>query len=171
MFNNNINASSSTNIQLGADDAIKIDSDGVKLNKDFYIKNVATINALSGYVGIGAIGDYLYSIRPDGSVPFIQQERIVFRTSNYTARAYDAIQADTTGGGFTITLPADPGANHPIKIISHIGGNILTIDGNGHNINVYDTNGNLVITDTAVTTTSNRQWTFRLTASGYQLNL
>lgn len=168
-----LDASGVSTFKAGTSDKLLVNDDGVITNGSFYLKDDAAIaaNHLSGYVGVSALGDYLFAVRSDSTVSFISQERIIFRNSNFTARIYDAIQADTSGGGFTITLPADPGANHPIKIISHVGGNTLTIDGNGHNINVYDTNGNLVVTDTSVTTTANRQWTFRLTASGYQLNL
>ena len=49
----------------------------------------------------------------------------VRKTSNYTAVNGDRIIADTTGGSFTITLPANPS----------IGNNLIIVDGNDWSIN------------------------------------
>ena len=62
----------------------------------------------------------------------------IIKTGNYTAIVGDAILADTTGGAFTITLPATPVFNDTIPIADYAGtfaANKLTIARNGSNIN------------------------------------
>ena len=59
------------------------------------------------------------------------------KTSNYTAISGDKLVGDTSGGGFTITLPATPSAGQRVEIKSTkdaTTGN-LTIGRNGSNIN------------------------------------
>jgi hypothetical protein len=58
----------------------------------------------------------------------------VAKTANYTAVAGDRILADTSGGAFTITLPASASQGDTIEIIdasSSFGTNNLTIARNG----------------------------------------
>lgn len=43
------------------------------------------------------------------------------KTTTYTAVAGDAIMANTTGGAFTITLPATPSANDIVRIADYAG--------------------------------------------------
>jgi hypothetical protein len=58
------------------------------------------------------------------------------KTANYTASAGDLIVADTSGGPFTITLPASPTTLvSAIRIKGNFSANNLTIAGNGHNFN------------------------------------
>lgn len=66
----------------------------------------------------GILGDYLY------------------KTSTYTAAAKDIILADTSGGSFTITLPATPSAGEWVRISDgdNWGNNNLTIARNGSTI-------------------------------------
>src|ERR1700761_2303152 len=61
----------------------------------------------------------------------------IIQTANYNANNYDYIIADTTGGGFTITLPASPSFGETVWIVDGAGTwntNNLTIAGNGANI-------------------------------------
>jgi hypothetical protein len=60
------------------------------------------------------------------------------RTANYTAIPGDRINANTSGGAFTITLPASPAAYAEITLADHAGTwetNNLTVARNGQNIN------------------------------------
>ena len=63
----------------------------------------------------------------------------VTKTANYTATNSDqVIYIDSSGGNFTITLPATPTNNKEIDIIDYLGelnANNVIIDGNGKNIN------------------------------------
>ena len=59
------------------------------------------------------------------------------KTTTYTAVAGDAIMANTTGGAFTITLPATPTANDTVDIADYagtFGTNNLTIGRNSSKI-------------------------------------
>lgn len=59
------------------------------------------------------------------------------KTAAYTAIAGDAIQADTTGSAFTLTLPASPASNDLLRIADYAGTfatNNLTVGRNGSNI-------------------------------------
>ena len=61
----------------------------------------------------------------------------VTKTANYTAAASDAIRANTTGGAFTLTLPAAPADNDFVYFKDYagtFGTNKLTIARNGKNI-------------------------------------
>jgi hypothetical protein len=56
--------------------------------------------------------------------------------SNYNALYSDEIiPVDSSGGTFTITLPASPVNGQYFVVIQETGGNNVTIDGNGKNIN------------------------------------
>jgi hypothetical protein len=54
----------------------------------------------------------------------------IVKTSNYTASNRDHILADTTGGSFTITLPASPAIGHNVVLYDNNswGTNNLTVD-------------------------------------------
>jgi len=55
------------------------------------------------------------------------------KTATYTAAAKDAVQANTTAGAFTITLPPSPAANDTVRIADYAGtfaSNNLTIGRN-----------------------------------------
>lgn len=61
----------------------------------------------------------------------------VKKISNYTAQNGDAIMADTSGGAWTLTLPASPAVNHAIYVCDYAGTfsiNNLTISRNGEKI-------------------------------------
>ena len=70
------------------------------------------------------------------------------KTANYTATTSDnTIPCDTSGGGFTITLPASPDEGQIINVKkTSTDANTLTIDGNGNNID-----GSATVTTTATT--------------------
>jgi hypothetical protein len=60
------------------------------------------------------------------------------KTTTYTAVAGDRINADTTGGAFTITLPATPATYAEVTFADHAGTwktNNLTVARNSQNIN------------------------------------
>lgn len=73
------------------------------------------------------------------------------KTSNYTATIGETLLCDAAFGGFTITLPSSPTSGGEIDIKKTSGGgNTVTIDGNGNNIDgnsqYYLTNENESIT-------------------------
>ncbi len=60
------------------------------------------------------------------------------KTTTYTAVAGDRINANTSGGAFTITLPASPATHTEVTLADHAGTwdtNNLTVARNGSNIN------------------------------------
>ena len=58
------------------------------------------------------------------------------KTANYTVvSADDNILCNTSGGGFTVTLPASPEDGRVYSVLLDVAGNDLTVDGNGNNIN------------------------------------
>ena len=64
-------------------------------------------------------------------------EAWVIKTSNYTASDGDNLFADTSGGAFTITLPASPSIGNQVKIIDAegtFGTNNLTVGRNSEKI-------------------------------------
>jgi hypothetical protein len=75
----------------------------------------------------------------------------VYKTSTYTAAAFDRIIANTGGGAFTINLPSSPAVGQSVQITD--GGNWstnnLTIGRNGNTIEGYTQD--LLITDTGIT--------------------
>jgi hypothetical protein len=59
------------------------------------------------------------------------------KTSNYTASANDGVQTDTSGGAFTVTLPATPAVGAQVIVIDTSGSwatNNLTVGRNGSTI-------------------------------------
>ena len=58
------------------------------------------------------------------------------KTSAYTAMAGDIVLYDTSGGAFTVDLPADPSKNQTVafKEAVNSGVNALTVDGNGADV-------------------------------------
>jgi hypothetical protein len=60
----------------------------------------------------------------------------IVKTANYTATNRDHILADTTGGAFTITLPASPAIGHNVVLYDNNswGTNNLTVARNGNTI-------------------------------------
>jgi len=96
-----------------------------------YLRFNETENVFEGYDGVewGSIGG-------GGGVSY------TFHTANYTTSAGEGVLADTTGGAFTVTLPASPDIGDTV-VIADAGGawgtNNLTIARNGESIeNVAD---------------------------------
>ena len=61
----------------------------------------------------------------------------IVKTANYNASANEGILADTSGGAFEVTLPANPTAGDVVVVADPTGDwgtNNLTIDGNGETI-------------------------------------
>lgn len=64
--------------------------------------------------------------------------RDVAKTANYTAKASERIVADTSGGGFTITLPASPRDGDTVAFLDDAGSfgtNALVVNPNGNTLN------------------------------------
>lgn len=170
-FNSTVNAQGSSLIQLGASEKIRVDSTNVSVNAPFYLADSTNVVAKTGFTSIIPSGDVIYGIRGDGTQVYFDLYRYSFKDANYTARAYDAIFV-TANTPITISLPSNPELFHPVRILSKKGTSLLTISGNGKSISVYDANGSLVGTDTAVTTVLNRVWTFRYVGTNiWELNL
>ena len=87
----------------------------------------------------------------------------VTKTANYTAVAGDKIIADTTGGSFTISLPASPAVGSVVTILdggnSGWGGSPIVIDRNGELINAAPSNITVGV--------SNLQLTFIFAGGGW----
>jgi len=100
-----------------------------------YLRFNETDNVFEGYDGTewGSIGG--------GGVSY------TFHTANYTAEAGEGVLTDTTGGSFTVTLPASPDVGDTV-VIADAGGawntNNLTIARNGSTI---DGNAQDIVTD------------------------
>ena len=102
---------------------------------------VAGINGATGSAGTngatGAAGSNGTNgaTGPTGATGIIQNWSV--KTTTYTAVNKDAIAADTTGGAFTITLPASPSAGHSVTIADSghsFNTNNLTVARNGSTI-------------------------------------
>lgn len=71
----------------------------------------------------------------------IRQEQIILdvsaKTSTHTITRNDfAISCDATSAGFSVLLPAEPYANETHRISKRdASANVVTVDGNGKNIN------------------------------------
>lgn len=67
-----------------------------------------------------------------GSIPGALVPTAV-KTGTYSAAVGDFVPADTTGGGFTITLPAAPadGSQIGVKMVAQTGTNLLTVAASG----------------------------------------
>jgi len=104
-----------------------------------YLRFNETENVFEGYDGVE-----WGSIAGGGGVSY------TFHTANYTTSAGEGVLADTTGGSFTVTLPASPSVGDTV-VIADAGGawgtNNLTIARNGETIEdaaddlVADVNG------------------------------
>lgn len=81
------------------------------------------------------------------------------KTANYTAVSGDRLECDTTGGAFTITLPATPAAGDRVSIwdggangtIQGFAGNNLTVGRNGSTINGLSENATISTRGAGVT--------------------
>tara|TARA_R100001530_G_scaffold26226_3_gene21102 strand:- start:3279 stop:4685 length:1407 start_codon:yes stop_codon:yes gene_type:complete len=72
-------------------------------------------------------------------------DTVVSKTANYTASWGELVLCDTSGGSFTITLPAASTNDGKVIIVKHVtAGNTLTIDGNA----AETIDGSATVTDT-----------------------
>jgi hypothetical protein len=101
----------------------------------------------TGFVGSQGATGFTGSQGDSGRVQWVK------KTANYTAVDQDGIIADTTGGSFTVTLPATPVLGTIVTIVD--GGdwtvNPLTVDRNGSTIEGVADNTLLDITGAQVT--------------------
>jgi hypothetical protein len=82
-------------------------------------------------VGTGIL-DVTGTVGSDGRIEAINTTA---KTANYSISVTDEnILCDTSGGAFTVTLPASPESGRVYTIILETAGNTLTISGNGKNI-------------------------------------
>ena len=75
------------------------------------------------------------------------------KTANYTASAGQGVFANTTGGAFTVTLPASPSTGDEVTIVDYAGtfaSNNLTVARNGSKIDASDTDATLDVNRTNV---------------------
>lgn len=80
----------------------------------------------------------------------------VVKTANYTAVSGDAVMCNTTGGAFTITLPASPSASHVVRIADYagtfatnnltVGRNALKIMGLAEDMTISTNNASVTLT-------------------------
>lgn len=72
------------------------------------------------------------------------------KTSDYTAAAWDAVPVDTSGGAFTVTMPASPGHGQTVLLtpVSTWTTNNPIVGRNGNNINGLAENCTLDLTVT-----------------------
>jgi len=109
-------------------------------------------------VGSGIL-DVQGTIRSDGR---IEEINTTAKTGNYTVLSTDEnILCDTSGGAFTVTLPATPEDGRVYTVILETAGNVLTISGNGNNI-VGSATAQLTSVDDAVQLIYNgTQWSIK----------
>lgn len=103
----------------------------------------ATPTALSladGELAINTADEKLFFKNAGGSVVEFSSGGVQFtdvKTANYTAAASEGVQTDTTGGAFTVTLPATPATGDQV-IVTDAGSswatNNLTVARNGSTI-------------------------------------
>jgi hypothetical protein len=56
-------------------------------------------------------------------------------TASYNAAAGEHVRYDTSGGTFTVSMPASPSANDRVGVVETAGDTtVLTVSGNGNNI-------------------------------------
>jgi hypothetical protein len=97
-------------------------------------------NGGTGLTSVGTVGNVLTS---DGTVWTSSPPAAggitytTVKTSNYTASANDGVQTDTSGGAFTVTLPATPSVGDQVFVTDSAGSwatNNLTVGRNGSTI-------------------------------------
>jgi hypothetical protein len=102
-----------------------------------------TLPAGSGGTGITSVGAAGNVLTSDGTGWSSQPPAAggitytTVKTSNYTASANDGVQTSTSGGSFTVTLPATPAVGDQVIVTDSVGSwatNNLTIGRNGSTI-------------------------------------
>lgn len=100
--------------------------------------NEATVTLVDGEVTNAKVNDSAAIAASKLNLTTIGLSAWQTRTTTYTAVAGDRINANTTGGAFTITLPANPATYAEVTLADHAGTwatNNLTVARNGQNIN------------------------------------
>jgi hypothetical protein len=104
------------------------------------------ISLADGELAINTADEKLFFKNAGGSVVEFSSGGIQFtdvKTANYTTAAGEGVQTSTTGGAFTVTLPATPATGDQV-IITDAGGawgtNNLTVGRNGSTIEGSATN-------------------------------
>jgi len=103
-----------------------------------------TLNVANGGTGLTSPGTSGNVLTSDGTAWVSQLPAAggitytTVKTSNYTASANDGVQTDTSGGAFTVTLPATPAVGDQVIVVDSAGSwatNNLTVGRNGSTIN------------------------------------
>jgi hypothetical protein len=103
-----------------------------------YVVGTAFSSALPGQAGNA--GKYVTTDGTTASWAFIPAGGISYtavKTSNYSAAVNDGVQTDTSGGSFTVTLPATPAVGDQVIVTDSAGSwatNNLTVGRNGSTI-------------------------------------
>jgi hypothetical protein len=98
-------------------------------------------NGGTGLASVGTAGNVLTSDGTEWVSQLPSAGGITYttvKTSNYTASANDGVQTDTSGGAFTVTLPATPAVGAQVIVVDSAGSwatNNLTVGRNGSTIN------------------------------------
>lgn len=128
---------------VDADEFVIEDSAASYVKKAVTWANIkATLHAYLGglYLKLDASNDPITNpLEIQGAITatgVIENVNATAKTGNYTLVATDDnIVCDTSGGAFTVTLPASPENGRVYTITLETAGNTLTISGNGKNIN------------------------------------
>jgi len=88
----------------------------------------------------------------------------VNKTTTYTAVDGDKLWANTSGGAFTISLPATPLANYFVVVSNQDSTNTLTVSGNGENLNLRD------VVDTTLEINTVLELIFRYNGTYWEVN-
>ena len=132
-----------TNILLDAEGALRLgDNAG---NAYVGIKAPATVTSDTAYtltlpVATGS-ADQILVTNGSGVLSFADNSGgtswVAVKTANYTASAGEGVFANTTGGSFTVTLPASPSLGDEVTIVDYAGtfdSNALTVGRNSQPI-------------------------------------
>ena len=132
-----------TNVLLDAEGALRLgDNAG---NAYVGLKSPATITSDTAYtltlpVATGT-ADQILVTNGSGVLSFADNSGgtswVAVKTANYTASAGEGVFANTTGGSFTVTLPASPSLGDEVTIVDYAGtfdSNALTVGRNSQPI-------------------------------------
>jgi len=133
----------SLDIEGDADINGTLETDALSINGTAVTSNAAELNILDGKSFVdedNMASNSATAIASQQSIKaYVDSVKIyeLTKTANYTAVAGDNILADTSGGAFTITLPASPTAGNTIHILdaaASFDNNNLTVARNGKKI-------------------------------------
>jgi hypothetical protein len=116
---------------------------GTLSNVDLSSQITGTLGAANGGTGLTSVGTAGNVLTSDGTVWTSQPPSAggitytTVKTSNYTAADSEGVQTDTSGGAFTVTLPATPAVGDQVFVTDSAGSwatNNLTVGRNGSTI-------------------------------------